>query len=323
MIKRFSKICTAMTFVVVMVFNSSPVQAQLDALDNLFNANTADVEALTKAYLDPFATGLSTSLNSGWTAKAAPTKKLGFSVQVRFAAASVPSSAQSFDVNDLALSGDYRIEGTSSSTISGEDNAGQRLFPIVGGIESPTPITMPNGVGVSIVPVAMLQGNVGLIKGTDVTVRYIPETALGDFGDISLTGFGVKHGLNQWLPGGKLLPVDISLMAAYTSMSLNAEVDTDQNLETTTDAFVVNALVGKTLPFLSAYAGVGFQSGTFELDLEEGGLLASPINYSQDSDAAIHALAGVQFKIAILRIYAEATVAEYSSYNIGVGIGLR
>ena len=49
----------------------------------------------------------------------------------------------------------------------------------------------------------------------------------------------------------------------------------------------------------------------------------NPVSFSQDSDAAVHALAGVQFKVAILRIYAEATVAEYSSYNIGVGIGLR
>lgn len=316
--RRFSQFFTAILVMVVLGIASQPVSAQLDALDDFFSASTADVQKLTEAYLSPFATGLSTTLNSGWATKAAPTKKLGFSVQVRFAVAAVPDEAQTYDVNDLGLTGGYTVSGSESSTISGPDNAGQTLslggFPV---------ITTPAGTGFNYVPIAMLQGNIGLIKGTDLSVRYIPETSLGDFGNLSLTGFGVKHGLNQWLPGGKLLPVDISVMAAYTNLTLNADLSATQAVETTTDAFVINALVGKTLPFISAYAGIGFQSGSFELNMEQGGALAAPISYTQDSDAAIHALAGAQFKIAIFRIYAEATVAEYTTYNVGVGIGLR
>lgn len=48
-----------------------------------------------------------------------------------------------------------------------------------------------------------------------------------------------------------------------------------------------------------------------------------PVSFSADSDAAIHALAGAQFKLAIFRIYGEVTVAEYTTYNVGIGIGLR
>lgn len=183
----------------------------------------------------------------------------------------------------------------------------------------------------------MVQANVGLIKGTDITARYIPETDLGDYGNISLIGVGVKHGLNQWIPGGKLLPVDISVMAAFSQINLNADLEfnpgaTDQVVETTTDTFVFNALVGKTLPFISAYAGIGYQTGSFELnmlgDYQIGTGLASttisdPVSYKQDSDAGVHALAGLQFKVAILRIYAEATLAEYATVNAGIGIGFR
>ena len=134
---------------------------------------------------------------------------------------------------------------------------------------------------------------------------------------------GIKHGLNQWLPGGKLLPIDVSIMAAYTTLSLNADISSKQSVETTTDGFVLNALVGKTLPFLSAYGGIGFQTGSFALDIDQGGLLSESISYTQDSDAAIHAMAGFQLKIAILRIYVEATMAEYATVNAGIGIGLR
>lgn len=180
----------------------------------------------------------------------------------------------------------------------------------------------------------MIQGNVGLIKGTDITVRYIPETDIGDYGSISVVGAGIKHGLNQWLPGGKLLPVDISVMAAFSQTDLNATISSsaEQFVNTTTETFVFNALVGKKLPFISAYAGVGFQTGTFNLDMLGDYTVGSgpaqetftdPVSFSSDSDAAIHALAGAQFKLAIFRIFAEVTLAEYTTYNAGIGIGLR
>ena len=304
----------------------SDIKAFLEVL----NQGEDNMTALTKAYLEPLPTGLSTSLNSGWTSKAAPTKKLGFSLQVRTALAMVPSSAQTFDASALGLSSGITVTGDASNNISGGKGNGQTLT-LPGG----STIDLPGGSGVSMVPAAMLQGNVGLIKGTDLTVRYIPETELGKYGDIALFGVGIKHGLNQWLPGGKLLPVDISVLAAFSKVDLNGVISSadDQTVETSTNTFVFNALVGKTLPFVSAYAGVGIQTGSFELSMlgdytinvDGAGsqTFSDPVSYTQDSDAAIHALAGVQFKLAIFRIYAEVTAAEYMTYNAGIGIGLR
>ena len=58
---------------------------------------------------------------------------------------------------------------------------------------------------------------------------------------------------------------------------------------------------------------------SLHMDIEKN----KSISYTQDSDAAIHALAGFQLKIAVLRIYVEATMAEYATFNAGIGIGLR
>ncbi len=324
-----NKIVALLTFLVAALI-ANPAQAQLEEIEAFLESGSDNATALTKAYLSPLPTGLSTTLNSGWATKASPTKKLGFSLQIRGAIAAVPSSGQSFDASTLGLS-NVNVSAGTSNTISGGEGSGQT-------ISSTDPLnafnfTLPGGTGFEYVPIAMIQGNVGLIKGTDVTIRYIPETNLGDFGDLSLLGLGIKHGLNQWIPGGKLLPVDISLMAAFTQVELNADLEfnagaTDQVVETTTDTFVLNALVGKTLPFISAYAGLGIQTGSFELnmlgDYDLGGaVISDPVSYSQDSDASVHALAGLQFKIAILRIYAEATIAEYTTVNAGIGIGFR
>ena len=312
-----------------LLFAWNPANAQLGEIRAFLESGEANANKLAEAYTSPLPTGLSTALNSGWATGAAPTKKLGFSIQVRAAFAAVPSSGTTFDANELGLVNARASEG-SSNTISGGSGEGQTIFDLAG-----NPIlTIPGGTGVDIVPAAMIQGNVGLIKGTDITVRYIPETDIGDYGSISVVGAGIKHGLNQWLPGGKLLPVDISVMAAFSQTDLNATISSsaEQFVNTTTETFVFNALVGKTLPFISAYAGVGFQTGTFNLDMlgdytiESNGISQNyndPVSFSSDSDAAIHALAGAQFKLAIFRIFAEVTLAEYTTYNAGIGIGLR
>ena len=335
MYKKFRMAIKAMVaFTILGFIIATPAKAQLEEIEAFLESGADNASALTKAYLSPLPTGLSTTLNSGWTTKAAPTKKLGFSLQIRTALAAVPSSGQTYDASQLGLS-NVLVTGSSSNTISGSSGSGQRISSTDPG--NTFSFDLPGGTGFNYVPAAMLQANVGLIKGTDVTVRYVPETPIGDYGDISLVGAGIKHGLNQWIPGGKLLPVDISVMAAYSQIDMNADLEfnpgaTDQVVETSTNTFVFNALVGKTLPFISAYAGLGYQTGSFELnmlgDYEIGSGLATttisdPVSYTQDSDAGIHALAGVQFKIAILRIYAEATLAEYATVNAGIGIGFR
>ena len=71
----------------------------------------------------------------------------------------------------------------------------------------------------------MVQANLGLFLGTDVTVRYVPETEILDYGNVDLVGVGIKHELNQWIPGGKLLPIDLTIMAAYTQFNMAVDLE--------------------------------------------------------------------------------------------------
>lgn len=323
----------------------APIQdthGQLKKIEEFINAGGDNVKALTKAYLSPLPNGIITGLNSGWTTKAKPTKSLGFSLQLRTSVATVPTIEQMFDANSIGLEGISVSSGTSS-TIAGEDIRGQILT-----LPDNSTLTLPIGTNFPYVPTPMVQANLGLFLGTDVTIRYVPEVNLQDldlgpidlfknFGSIDLFGVGIKHDLNQWIPGGKLLPIDLTLMAAYTQLNMAVNLDFNegakgQRVESSTDAVVTNFLVGKTLPFISAYAGVGYQSGTFELNMlgdyvigsgVSQNTLTDPVSYSQNYDGAIHLLAGAQIKLAILRIFAEVTTAEYTTFNGGIGIGLR
>ena len=51
--------------------------------------------------------------------------------------------------------------------------------------------------------------------------------------------------------------------------------------------------------------------------------LTDPVSYTQSYNGGIHLIAGAQIKIALFRLFAEVTTAEYTTFNGGIGIGLR
>ena len=224
---------------------------QLKEIEKFLDAGGDNVEALTKAYLSPLPNGIITGLNSGWTTKAKPTKSLGFSLQLRASFATVPAVEQMFDANTIGLEG-ISVSPGKSSTIAGENINGQILT-----LPDNSTLTLPSGINFPYVPTPMVQANLGLFLGTDVTIRYVPEVDLQDYGSVDLVGVGIKHDLNQWIPGGKLLPIDLTIMAAYTQFNMSIDLEFNQGaqgqrVESATQSIVTNFLIGKTIPLLSA-----------------------------------------------------------------------
>ena len=319
--------------------------AQLDDIGVLLQGGASDATALTRAYLSPLATGLSAGFNSGWNGSARPRKPLGFSIELRTSLAFVPSNRQTFDINSLGLT-NLRLqagEDNIAQTIAGSDSDGP-VLDIIGGDPGMEQILgniqLPTGTGFNFAPAPMLQAGLGLIRSTDVTVRYIPETDIGDFGNIGLIGGAIKTEITDWFPAGKLLPVDISLQIGITQVDLTANLDAaggdNQEVEISNNSYVVNALVGKSLPFISLYAGVGLQGGSFDVDVVGdfdvetvvGGIrqvntISDPISFSEDSEVNGHLLGGFRLKLGFLSIFVEGTVSEYSTINGGIGFGFR
>jgi len=349
--------------------------AQISDVSNILQAGKEDANTLARAYLTPFGSGFGAGLNTGWTNTAKPHKKLGFDLTISSGLAIVPNADQSFNVTQLGLQKlQYESGPKVSQTINGTKSSGSTLAayadPDGPGGQSPQKIlefTMPKGTGFGYVPAPVIKGGVGLIKHTDLMFRYMPKYQVGDFGSFKLFGLGVKHGINQWLPGGKLLPVDLSVMFGYTNMDVSSDFDitpadviqdpqntenpynaskwNGQKISMTTNAWTINALVGKTLPIISVYAGVGYEAST--LDLATPGsyptvvpnkayqndpnnnkpfivdAVDKPIDVSINGDNGFHALAGFRFRFAIFHISGSYTLANYSSFNVGFGISFR
>ncbi|MEL7834336.1 DUF6588 family protein [Fodinibius sp. Rm-B-1B1-1] len=350
---------------------SMPAQAQVGDIGDILQSGREDANTLARAYLEPFGSGFGASLNTGWTNTASPHSKFGFDLTVSSGLAIVPDAAKSFNVNDLGLK-KLELEGSDpvSPTINGVDETGASLAyyeEINNNREKILEFNMPEGSGFGYVPAPMIKAGVGLIKDTELMVRYTPETEIGDFGSFNLFGVGAKHGINQWLPGGKMLPVNLSVMFGYTDMEVGSDLDLSaedvieepsrtenpynasqwdgQAVALNTDAWTINALVGKSLPIISVYAGVGYEASSFNVktagsyptvipneDYESDpqnneplivDAVDEPIDVSIDGDNGFRALAGFRFRAAIFHISGSYTLSNYSSYNLGVGISFR
>lgn len=356
--KRLLKTLSALTVFSIVLFSSA--QAQLGDIGAFLKAGVDDATILTQEYLKPFPTGFGTGLNAGWNEEAAPKKTLGFSLQIRPSVAIVPSSDQEFDVSTLNLQNISVAAGENpvTPTISGENSAGPELVVRDNNGNELTRFNMPQGTGFAAVPAPIIQASVGLIKKTDISLRFFPETEILDYGNFAILGGAIKHDITQWLPASKVIPVDISLMAGFNRITVNGNLELDpegprnpqdpsmtsnpnpnfdnQKLETTTNTFVVNALVGKQLPFISVYGGVGYQNASFDLDIKGDypvntsvagqnfyNVVSDPISFTLDSESNVHLLGGFRFKLGVLAFYGEATVANYFTANAGIGISFR
>lgn len=354
MVNLYNKIIKSLcALVVISIATVGSVQAQLGDIGTFLRAGADDATVLTKEFLKPFPTGFGTGLNAGWSESATPKKTLGFSLQVRSSLAFVPASDQEFDISTLGLSNIEVAQGENpiTPTIAGEDRQGPRLEINDENGNQLTEFNMPGGTGFSMVPAPTIQASVGLIKNTGLSVRYFPETELGDFGSFGVIGGAIQHDITQWLPAGKVIPVDISVMAGFNRISVNGNLDvqpetgsvpndpgnpgdfSDQEVVTTTNTFVFNALVGKSLPLISGYLGAGFQQATFDLNvngdypvslpLNRYEVVSDPIGFSVDSESSVHLLGGFRIRLGVLAIYGEATLANYFTANAGVGISFR
>ncbi|MEX1121401.1 MAG: DUF6588 family protein [Balneolales bacterium] len=355
-----SKYRTSLRYAATLVFAfalslglSSSSHAQFGDIGAMIKAGDADASILVKEYLRPFGEGVGAVTNTGWVNRAKPHRKLGFDVQIRASAAMVPDQSRNFDVSTLGLSDVTRPISSGNKftpTISGKRNTGAG-FEIYGKDGSGNEhklgeFNMPKGTGFPYIPAPMINASVGVVFDTDVMVRFIPETSLyGDMGSINLLGAGLKHGINQYIPGGWLLPVDLSVMGAFTQFNMEADPkvrinqndEFDQQLAFSANSFNVNALVGKNLPFISFFAGLGFEtsSTSFEangdypiLEVNAGGqqeqaILTDPVNIAYESSTNFRAMAGARFSLLIFDLFADVTYSDYVVGSAGVGISFR
>ncbi|MBV6644366.1 MAG: hypothetical protein KI790_02895 [Cyclobacteriaceae bacterium] len=330
-------------FFVASVFAAN---AQLD-FDNFLEAGVDDANKLFQGYLEPAFTGFGYGINNGWYNTGKPHKILGFDITTNFNLANVPSEAEFFTFNNSDYTNVQVSNGTSADlpTLFGPNLDADDIPELVfnQGTVDEVRVTAPTGAGIdeadwnpvgNVVPSAMVQIGIGLIKNTELKLRIVPEQTFGDPGSevsFKMNGFGIMHDIKQWIPGMKLLPFDLSGFFGYSKITTTFQLDEDrpdQKAEMEISGVTVQGIISKKLALLTVFAGVGFNStsSSFAMlgnyDNISSSLPDDPINLEFDS-SGMRANIGARLKLLILTLHAEYALQKYNTLTVGLGLSIR
>lgn len=277
------------TFLTAIGLVSFGVKAQ-NNISSILKTGLGDANKLVGAYSTPLLKTLGAGNNAGWFNTAKPHGTLGFDLTIVPTLVLVPSADQSFNVDNLGLNTLKRIDGPETSpTFFGSDKQG----PIVGipyNNGSDTVLyknTLPAGIGFGAFPVPVAQLAVGVVKNTEIVVRYLPQVDYDQM-KMGMIGFGIKHDIKQWIPGMSELPFDLSVMYNYSSFEgqlkikqLQAEASSssvyngdpgrvynNQKVDIKTTGSAFNLIVSKKIAMFTPYLGLGYQTSTSKLTMK-------------------------------------------------------
>ena len=300
---------------------------------NITVSNTSDAKNFLEAYFSPFAESIGSGLNKGWYNTAKPHKLAGFDVSLSLNLITISDEVASFDVNSIE-----NFSSTSSSTPSilgsgkgatinyqNENVSGQFVMP-------------DQNIEIKAVPIPTLNVGLGLIKGTEINVRYIPtyEYNIGFVGkgSVELYGAGIKHNILQWLPLDKFLPFDLSIQGAFSQFNTSFEVESqsvNQEVDLDIRASTVNLIFSKKFAMITAYGSVGQNFVSSTLNANTNFSLGStstlnfdfPLEINMPKTSEMQASAGVRLQFAIFTLFANQTFSSYPSTSAGIGISFR
>ncbi|NRD21100.1 hypothetical protein HNV08_13665 [Winogradskyella eckloniae] len=319
-----------------------------------------DASLLSQNYLNPAMEGLMYSMNGGWATTAKVHKTFGFDLTIGANASLVPEEAKAF----AFVPGDYTYLSLPNGenelqTIMSEDDSevlvdvripdenGSGTYKVVS-------FTMPGGITedlpVNAVPAPTVQVGFGLPFKTDIKARFVPTQSYDDV-EAKLLGFGLQHDLTQYLGIVDTSPLSVSLLGAFTNMSVvyamsdedatdNVEV-VDGEAEFKMNTWTVQALASLDFKLLTLYGSLGYNSGTtttkmkgdyiLTYDVEDSNgnqigtvdeQISDPINLEFET-TGMRATLGARINLSIFKIFADYTFQDYNTATVGIAFSVR
>ncbi len=323
-------------------------------LEELMAGSLQDATKLLDGYTKPALKAFGYGLNQGWYNTAKPHKSFGVDLTISVSAVTIPDSDLFYTIDNNQLTS---VDLVSVDGVSVTPGTGSAPVPTIFGPNTPPTFENRNTgaqfeaaggadlkkeIGIQAMPVPIAHLGIGLPKGFDLKIRFVPTVNIGDDARFDLFGVGVMHDVKQYIPGIKNLPFDLSGFVGYTSMKLISDLDVtagnNQQAEFKSSATTIQALISKKLSVVTFYGGIGYNIaktkiamlGTYEFDdVDEFGYptttsVTDPITLSSDA-SGVRATAGLRLKLAVITLHGDYTVQKdnFNTITVGFGINVR
>jgi hypothetical protein len=190
----------------------------------------------------------------------------------------------------------------------------------------------------------MIQVGLGLPTKTDIKLRFVPSVGSDDV-TFNLFGIGLQHNLLQhFLVADKIPVIDLSILAAYTTSTTeftpkDSSFGTNQETTIKINAYTAQLVANANLKIISFYAGLGYVAGdastkvkgnyNFNI-LDSGGnqtgdslSITDPIAIDYKMDSGVKATLGARLNLAWFKFFADYSIQEYNTLNLGVAFSFR
>jgi hypothetical protein len=332
---------------VLLVFFTQIAALAQDDLNDLIKGGTADANKLIEGYASPMLRAFGYGINQGWYNTAKPHKALGFDLTVSVSAVYIPNGDLTFNVdnNNLSTVRLREVDGTptqatggSVPTIFGADQSSRYeiVSPTTGTFfDGPEGLNLKDEIGIQAMPVPIANLGIGLPKGFELKLRFVPKISVGSDGEFDLFGVGLLHDVKQYIPGIKQLPFDLSGFVGYTRLNFNVDLETpaggaNQRAEFSSSATTIQALISKKIAVLTVYGGLGYNIantklamlGSYDTDNNGTSDVTDPVNIKAEASGPRASL-GLRLKLAVFTFHGDYTLQKYNTLTVGFGISVR
>jgi hypothetical protein len=168
-------------------------------------------------------------------------------------------------------------------------------------------------------PLFIPQITLGTILGTQVTLRWLPETqTLEELGTVKLFGIGVQHNPAVWFD--TKIPIDFSF--GYFNQTL--QVGQLMKAHSWAVALNVSKTFGERFVGVTPYGGIQFENARidFNYDYRDMGGNVQPMTFSVEGENKIRATVGLNVRILEVNLTGDVGISKYPVGSLGFMVGI-
>ncbi|WP_109299887.1 DUF6588 family protein [Aquimarina sp. AU474] len=311
-------------------------------IDQILEIGIENAQRFSEDYFAPAGESLINNMSNGWYTTAQTKKLWHFEVGIVGNLSFVREDKQSFVFRVAEYTDISFRDGRLSQSVASALGTNQEDLTVVinAGGAGELEVNLPDGIGnaeINSIPGGFIQASMGLIKSTEIKVRYLPRIKAVEDAEIQLYGVAFQHEFTDWIFPLKRWPFRLSALLGYTNVKGFYDLDgasavpgSDQEVRLNSNSWLLTGIVSTKLPVLNFYGGLGYYFGANDADLlgtyqiQNGpfssDIVVDPISVKTKTNG-VKATVGARVEFGVFKANMDYTLQNYNNLSLGLNFG--
>ncbi len=311
-------------------------------IDQILEIGIENAQRFSKDYFASAGESLVNAVSNGWYSTAKTKKLWHFEAGIVGNLSFVREEKQSFIMRTAEYTNLTFRNGQSSQSVGNALGVNTENIAVIfnQGTPAQVEVVLPNGIGdseMNSLPSGFIQGSLGLIKSTEIKIRFLPKIKAVQDAEIQLYGVAFQHEFTDWVFPLKRWPVHLSALLGYTNVKgfydINGDsgvLGADQEVRLNTNSWLLTSIVSTKFPVFNVYGGVGYYFGSSSADvlgtyqIQNGPLfsqtITDPISVKSKTKG-MKASIGAKVTFGVFNANLDYTLQNYNNFSLGLNFG--